>query len=55
MKLIVELSGALVLAAILKDKRFVGKRVGTIISGGNIDLSSFFTYLKEKAERIARL
>jgi threonine dehydratase len=42
------MSGALVLAAILKDKRFLGKRVGAIISGGNMDLSVFFNSLKAK-------
>lgn len=48
MKIIVELSGATVLAAILKDKRFVGKKVGAIISGGNMDLSAYFKILQSK-------
>jgi len=38
MKIVVELSGAMVLAAILKDERFRGKRVGAILSGGNMDV-----------------
>ena len=39
MKIVVEPSGAVVLAAILKNKEvFKGKRVGVIISGGNVDL-----------------
>ena len=38
----VELSGSIVLAAILKDKRFIGKKVCALISGGNIDISIFF-------------
>ncbi len=46
MKIIVELSGALVLAAIKKDGRFHGKKVGAIISGGNIDLSMLFNSLR---------
>lgn len=55
MKMVVELSGALSLAAILKDKRFKGKRVGAVISGGNVDLSTYFGYLREKAATTARL
>lgn len=39
MKLIVEPSGAVPLAAILKYKeKFAGKRIGVIFSGGNVDL-----------------
>jgi threonine dehydratase len=39
MKIVVEPSGAVVLAAILKNKEvFKGKKVGIIISGGNVDL-----------------
>lgn len=34
------------LAAIKKDKRFKGKRVGAILSGGNIDLSILFSSLR---------
>lgn len=48
MKLVVEISGALVLAAIIKDNRFKGKKVGAIISGGNIDMSILFKELKSK-------
>lgn len=48
MKIIVELSGAIVLAAILKDERFRGKRVGAIISGGNMNLLPYFESLKPK-------
>jgi threonine dehydratase/serine racemase len=40
MKLIVEPSGATVLAALLRyHELFAGKKVGAIISGGNVDLS----------------
>ena len=46
MKIVVEISGATVLAGILKDKRFRGKKVAAIISGGNMDLSFFFGKLK---------
>ena len=51
MKLIVEPSGAVPLAGILSgniDHSLIkGKRVGIIISGGNIDLSDFFSTLKQ--------
>ena len=39
MKIVVEPSSAVPLATILKNKGvFAGKRVGVIISGGNVDL-----------------
>ena len=39
MKIIVEPSSAVALAAIIKEKeRFKHKKVGIIISGGNVDL-----------------
>ena len=39
MKIIVEPSSAVALAAVLKDlRRFSGKRVGIIVTGGNVDL-----------------
>ncbi len=39
MKIVVEPSGAVVLAAVLKNGAvFKGKKVGVIISGGNVDL-----------------
>ena len=41
MKIIIEPSSAVPLAAILKNKqRFAGKRVGIIVTGGNVDLQS---------------
>lgn len=41
MKLVVEVSSAIVLAAVLEDpERFRGKRVGLILSGGNVDLGN---------------
>ena len=41
MKIVVEPSGAVPLAAILEKKMDVeGKRVGLILSGGNVDLNS---------------
>ena len=41
MKIVVEPSGAVALAAILKEKKAVaGKRVGIILSGGNVDLKT---------------
>ena len=43
MKLIVEPSGVVPLAAVLKAKdKFAGKRVGVIFSGGNVDLERAF-------------
>jgi threonine dehydratase len=40
MKIVVEPSGVVTLAAALKNKElFTGKRVGIIFSGGNVDLS----------------
>ena len=43
MKIVVEPSSAVTLAAILNNKSIVkGKKVGVIISGGNVDLDSFF-------------
>ena len=39
MKIIVEPSSSITLAAVMKDKeRFAGQRVGLILSGGNVDL-----------------
>ena len=39
MKIIVEPSCAVPLAALLKNKeRFVGQKVGIILTGGNVDL-----------------
>jgi len=52
MKLIVEPSGAVPLAGLLSgniDPSLIkNKRIGIIISGGNIDLSDFFATLKQK-------
>ena len=42
MKLIIEPSSAVALAIVLKNKEyFAGKRIGIIISGGNVDLKKF--------------
>ncbi|HEY4144999.1 pyridoxal-phosphate dependent enzyme [Pinirhizobacter sp.] len=41
MKMIVEVSSATVLAAVLKEPRlFAGKRIGLVLTGGNVDLDS---------------
>jgi threonine dehydratase len=49
MKLVVEPSGAVPLAGMLsKQEDIEGKRIGVILSGGNIDLSEFFALLAEK-------
>lgn len=43
MKIIVEPSSAITLAAVLKNKNlFEGQKVALILSGGNVDLKSFF-------------
>jgi threonine dehydratase len=45
-KIIVEPSGAVALAAILKQKeKFSGKKVGVILSGGNVDLQKALTLI----------
>ena len=49
MKLIVEPSGAVSLAGVMSGKIDVeSKRIGIIISGGNIDLTEFFKFLRLK-------
>jgi len=49
MKLVVEPSGAVSLAAILSNPTLMaGKRIGVIISGGNVDVDVFFNTLKQK-------
>ncbi|MEJ7746522.1 MAG: pyridoxal-phosphate dependent enzyme, partial [Luteimonas sp.] len=41
LKLVVEPSGAVALAAVLKHReRFAGRRVGIVLSGGNVDLDA---------------
>lgn len=50
MKIIIEPSCAVVLAIILQQKeRFVGQRIGLIITGGNVDVSKlpFWTFYKK--------
>ncbi len=43
MKQVVEPSGAVALAAVLREReRFAGRRVGILLSGGNLDLSGVF-------------
>ncbi|HEX03880.1 MAG TPA: pyridoxal-phosphate dependent enzyme, partial [Bacteroidetes bacterium] len=42
LKLVVEPSGAVVLAALLKHRDlFAGQRVGLVVSGGNANISNF--------------
>ncbi len=51
MKLVIEPSGAVSLAGVLTGKIDIeSKKVGIIISGGNIDLSDFFKHIKKKIE-----
>jgi threonine dehydratase len=43
MKLIVEPSSAIALAAVLKHREaFEGRRVGIVLTGGNVDLDRYF-------------
>lgn len=43
LKLIVEPSSAIALAALLQQReRFAGRRIGVILSGGNVDLDKYF-------------
>lgn len=51
MKLVVEPSGAVSLAGLIKltnHQKLEGLRIGLIISGGNIDLTRFFSLLQEE-------
>ena len=49
LKIIVETSCAVPFAAVLKDKsKFAGKRVGIILSGGNVDLEKMGKFFEEK-------
>jgi len=50
MKLVVEPSGAVSLAGVLSNQiELDAKRVGVIISGGNVDLSDFFAGIRRRA------
>ncbi|MEB3231947.1 MAG: threonine ammonia-lyase, partial [Leptolyngbyaceae bacterium] len=49
MKIVVEPSGALGLAALLSGKVQAGGRVGVIISGGNIDATTMGEILTQAA------
>jgi threonine dehydratase len=49
LKIIVEPSGAVPVAAILSQRiKTQNQRIGLILSGGNIELSEFFSYLEKK-------
>lgn len=49
MKLVVEPSAAVPLACLLENPvRFKGKKVGIILSGGNVDVQDFFNHLKSQ-------
>ena len=47
MKIVIEPSSAVPVAAVLKDKRFKGKRVGVILTGGNVDLKGLAKILAD--------
>ena len=52
MKIVIEPSSAVPLAAILKNrKRFAGKRVGVILTGGNVDLERLPWLPRERESR----
>jgi len=49
MKIVVEPSGAVPLSVILSKKiEVTNKKVGLLISGGNIDIEPFLNFLKKK-------
>ena len=49
MKIVVEPSSATVLAAVLANlELFESKKVGLILSGGNVDMNTYFDFLKTK-------
>ncbi|MBD3405325.1 MAG: pyridoxal-phosphate dependent enzyme [Candidatus Lokiarchaeota archaeon] len=49
MKLVVEPSGAVPIAALVKQKKQLdGQKIGVIISGGNVDLSDYFINFEHK-------
>lgn len=55
LKMVVEPSGAVAFAGALRcAEELKGKRVGVLISGGNIDLSDFFTHLRLKVATSGR-
>ena len=46
MKIVIEPSSAVTLAAVIKEKEMLkGKKIGLILSGGNIDLANYFDHL----------
>ncbi|MFN3195571.1 MAG: pyridoxal-phosphate dependent enzyme [Chlorobiota bacterium] len=50
MKIVVEPSSAVTLAAIINNKKMLkGKKIGVILSGGNVDLDSFFDGYEPKS------
>jgi len=53
MKIIIEPSCALPLAAVLKDKeRFKGKRVGLILTGGNVDMDTLWPQIRSLEQEL---
>ena len=50
LKIVIEPSSAVALAPLLRrEQALIGKRVGVIVTGGNVDLSSFFEKLLKMA------
>lgn len=50
MKIVIEPSSATVVAAVIKDARFKGKKVCCVVSGGNLDMSVLFKHLRTQAK-----
>ena len=47
MKIVIEPSSAVPFAAVLKNKeKFAGKKIGIILTGGNVDLAKFGEWFK---------
>ena len=53
MKIVIEPSSAVALAPLLRrEPALVGKKVGVIVTGGNVDLSIFFKGLRRDGTRV---
>ena len=48
LRVTVDPSAAVTLAAVLNDDRFINKKTVCILTGGNIDLSSYLDILKQR-------
>ena len=56
MKLVVEPSGATSLAGVLSGQVLIeNKKVGVIITGGNLDLTEFFNFFEKKISKFSNV